>query len=144
MSHSNAQSKGSSRVKRKGQLIQFSPYSTELMQLLERDVNASTYKTKTQYLNALIGRVLSLECRFDSSSRIDELFRILDLNQQLPVQHIRALAPTQHRNFDQMLIHLLQTALSEYPDLTSLGSGVPRQPVAPEKEIASKQTLNDG
>ena len=144
MSHSNARPKGDSHVKRKGQLIQFSPYSTELVQLLECDVKTSTYKTKTQYLNALIGRVLSLERRFDSRSRINELFRILDLTQQLPVQHIRALAPTQHRNFDQMLIHLLQTALSDYPDLTSLGSGGPRQSEAPEKEIASKQALNDG
>lgn len=116
MSHSNAQSKGHPQVKRKGQLIQFSLYSTELVQLLERDVKASTYRTKTQYLNALIGRVLSLQRRFDSRSRIDELFRILDLTKQLPVERIRALAPTQHRNFDQMLLHLLQTALNDYPD----------------------------
>ncbi len=144
MSHSTAQSKGNPPVKRKGQLIQFSLYSTELIQLLERDVKASSYKTKTKYLNALIGRFLSLERRFESRSRIDELFWILELNKQLPVEHIRALAPTQHRNFDQMLIHLLQTALSDYPDLTSLGSGVPRQPAALEKEIASKQAPNDG
>lgn len=144
MSHSNANSTGDFHVRRKGQLIQFSPYSTELVQLLENDVKASSYKTKTKYLNALMGRVLLLERRFESRSCINELFRILDLFKLLPVEHIRALAPTQHRNFDQMLMHLTQSALSDYPDLASLDLGVPRQPAAPEKEIVSKQALNDG
>lgn len=121
MRPSNASLTGEPHVKRKGQLIQFSPYSTELIQLLENDVEFSCYRTKTKYLNALMERVLLLERRLESRSCLGELFRILDLMKALPVEHIRALASTEHRNFDQMLMHLIQTALSEYPDIESLG-----------------------
>lgn len=144
MSHSNANSKGDPHVKRKGQLIQFSPYSTDLIRLLEEDVRASSYKTKTKYLNALMEQLLLLERRFESRSCIDEFFCRMELTEALPIEHIRALAPTQHRNFDQMLLHLLETALADYPNLKSLGLGVPRQLTALEKEIASKRALNAG
>lgn len=144
MSNSNAGPKGSADEKRKkGQLIQFSAYSTELSQQLKRDVKVSRYRTKTKYLNALIGKVLSIERRFDSRSQLDELFRILDLVGALPIEHIQELAPTQHRNFDQMLMHLLQTALSDYPDLTSLNQGVSRQQAAPKNGAVSKQAFDN-
>lgn len=142
MNHLNASLSGDLHVKRKG-LIQFSPYSTELTQLLENDVKVSSYKTKTKYLNALMEQVLSIECRCDSSSHIDELSRILALFKALPVERIQTLARTQHRNFDQMLMHLIQTALSAYSDPSSLAQDVPWQQAAAEKNTMSKTTLND-
>ncbi|NJM98753.1 MAG: hypothetical protein HC800_17780 [Phormidesmis sp. RL_2_1] len=143
MSRSNEKLIGDLSVKKKGQLIQFAPYSTELVRLLEEDVKFSSYKTKTKYLNTLIGSVLSLERRFESRSFIEELFRRLALTEALPIEHIRALAPTQHRNFDQMLMHLLQTALSDYPDPTPLDLRVFHQRAAPAKDTASNQALNN-
>jgi hypothetical protein len=142
VNRSNENLTGNLSVKKKGQLIQFSPYSTELVQLLDEDVKASSYRTKTQYLNALIESVLSLERRFQSRSHIDEMCRRLALIETLPIEHIRALAPAQCRSFEQTLMHLLQTALSDYPDPASLEAHVLHQRTTPEKDTASKQALN--
>jgi hypothetical protein len=138
VNHLNANLSGDLHVKRKGQLIQFSPYSTELAHLLENDVKISSYGTKTKYLNALVEEVLSIERCCDSASHIDELFRILALFKALPVGRIRTLAHTQHRNFDQMLEHLVQTALSAYPDPSLLAQDVSWQQAASEKNTTDK------
>lgn len=142
MSHSNAKLKDNLDLKRKGQLIQFSPYSTELSQLLENDVKLSGYKTKTKYFNVLTGKVLSLERRFESRSCIDELFRILALIERLPIERIQRLALTQHRNFDQMLTYLILTALNDYPDLTSLECAALQQRTALEKDAMTERPFN--
>lgn len=97
-----------------GKLVQFSAYTDELPQQLANDVECSGYKTRTKYMNALIDRVLSLQPRFGSQSRIGELFYLLDIMESLPLESIQSVAPEQNRNFDQMLHHLVKTALRDY------------------------------
>ncbi|MEL6601738.1 MAG: hypothetical protein AAFP20_00750 [Cyanobacteria bacterium J06614_10] len=97
-----------------GKLVQFSAYTDELPQQLENDVECSGYKTRTKYMNVLIDRVLSLQPRFGSQSRIGELFYLLDIIESLPLESIQSVAPEQNRNFDQMLRHLVKTALKDY------------------------------
>ena len=50
------------------------------------------------------------------SSHIDEFFAWIELFETLPTERIRRLAPAQNRNFDQMVRHLLEVALSYYPE----------------------------
>lgn len=99
-----------------GQLIQFSPYSRDLPVRLAKDVQNSSYTTKTKYLNALLERLLGEPPRLRVDSRIDELFQMLSIMESLPLERIDAIASMENRHFDQMFVHLIQTALREYPD----------------------------
>ena len=96
--------------------LQFSYYDSTLPNRLANDIKQSSFNTRPKYLNALIEKVLSLPMRTSMSSHIDELFAWIELFETLPTERIRRLAPTQNRNFDQMVRHLLEVALSYYPE----------------------------
>ena len=96
--------------------LQFPYYDPTLPDRIAEDVRRSSFTTRPKYLNALVERVLSLPVRTDTSSHIDEFFAWVDLFETLPIERIRQLAPIQNRNFDQMIKHLLEIALSYYPE----------------------------
>ena len=96
--------------------LQFSYYDLTFPNRLADDVKRSSFSTRSKYLNALIERVLSLPMRTPVSSHIDEFFAWIALFESLPTERIWQLAPTQNRNFDQMVKHLLEIALRYYPE----------------------------
>ena len=96
--------------------LQFSYYDPTLPTRLAEDIKRSSFTTRPKYLNALIEKVLSLPVRTSTSSHIDEFFARIELFDALPTERIWQLAPTQNRNFDQMIKHLLEIALSYYPE----------------------------
>ena len=96
--------------------LQFAYYDSTLPNRLADDISRSSFSTRPKYLNALLEKVLSLPMRTSTSSHIDEFFVWVELFESLPTERIWQLAPTQNRNFDQMLKHLLEVALSYYPE----------------------------
>lgn len=96
--------------------LQFSYYDSTLPNRLANDIKRSSFTTRPKYLNALIEKVLSLPMRTSTSSHIDEFFAWIELFEALPTERIWQLAPTQNRNFDQMVKHLIEIALSYYPE----------------------------
>ena len=123
--------------------LQFSYYDSTLPDRIAEDVRRSSFTTRPKYLNALVERVLSLPKRTASSSHIDEFFAWMDLFETLPTERIRQLAPIQNRNFDQMFKHLLEIALSYYPeDLQSLSA--PREETSHGAEIYRPKQANYG
>lgn len=109
--------------------IQFSYYDSTLPARLADDIQRSSFSTRPKYLNALLEKVLALPMRTPASSHIDELFAWIELFDSLPTERIRQLAPTQNRNFDQMLKHLLEIALNYYPEdaqLSGVAKDVPK------------------
>lgn len=96
--------------------LQFSYYDSTLPSRLADDIRRSSFTTRSKYLNALLETVLSLPTRTSTSSRIDEFFAWIELFEALPTERIWQLAPTQNRNFDQMFKHLIEIALSYYPE----------------------------
>ncbi|MEM9002709.1 MAG: hypothetical protein AAGE59_04180 [Cyanobacteria bacterium P01_F01_bin.86] len=96
--------------------LQFSYYDSTLPTRLADDIRCSSFTTRPKYLNALLEKVLSLPVRTSTSSHIDEFFAWIELFESLPTDRISQLAPTQNRNFDQMVKHLLEIALSYYPE----------------------------
>ena len=96
--------------------LQFSYYDSTLPTRLSDDIHRSSFTTRPKYLNALLEKVLSLPVRTSTSSHIDEFFAWVELFEALPTERIWQLAPTQNRNFDQMVKHLIEIALSYYPE----------------------------
>lgn len=96
--------------------LQFSYYDSTLPTRLADDIRRSSFSTRPKYLNALLEKVLTLPMRTPASSHIDELFAWIELFESLPTERIWQLAPTQNRNFEQMIKHLLEIALSYYPE----------------------------
>ena len=96
--------------------LQFSYYDQTLPNRLADDVRRSAFSTRPKYLNALLEKVLSLPMRTSTSSHIGEFFAWIELFESLPTERIWQLAPTQNRNFKQMMKHLLEIALSYYPE----------------------------
>lgn len=96
--------------------LQVAYHDPTLSARLAEDIKQSSFSTRPKYLNALLEKVLSLPVRTSTSSHIDELFAWLELLDTLPIERIWQLAPTQNRNFDQMIKHLLEIALSYYPE----------------------------
>jgi len=96
--------------------LHFSYYDSTLPTRLANDVQRSSFTTRPKYLNALLEKVLSLPASPSTSSHIEELFVRVELFEMLPTERIRQLATTQNRNFDQMVKHLLEMALSHYPE----------------------------
>ena len=96
--------------------LQFSYYDPTLPNRLADDVRRSAFSTRPKYLNALLEKVLSLPMRTSTSSHIGEFFAWIELFESLPTERIWQLAPTQNRNFKQMMKHLLEIALSYYPE----------------------------
>ena len=96
--------------------LQVAYHDPTLPARLAEDIKRSSFSTRPKYLNALLEKVLSLPVRTSTSSHIDELFAWLELLDTLPIERIWQLAPTQNRNFDQMIKHLLEIALSYYPE----------------------------
>lgn len=96
--------------------LQFSYYDSTLPARLADDIRRSSFSTRPKYLNALLEKVLSLPMRTHMSSHIDEFFAWIELFESLPTERIWQLAPTQNRNFDQMIRHLLEISLSYYPE----------------------------
>ena len=96
--------------------LQFSCYDSTLPARLAEDIKQSSFSTRPRYLNALLERALSLPMRTPASSHIDEFFAWIALFESLPTERIWQLASTQNRNFDQMVKHLLEIALSYYPE----------------------------
>lgn len=102
--------------------LQFSYYDSTLPDRLAADIRSSSFSTRSKYMNALLEKVLSLPVRTSTSSHIDEFFVWVELFESLPTERIWQLAPTQNRNFDQMLKHLLEVALSYYPENPQLSA----------------------
>jgi len=100
--------------------LQFSYHDSTLPTRLADDIRRSSFSTRSKYLNALLEKMLSLPMRTSASSHVDELFAWLALFESLPIERIWQLAPTQNRNFDQMIKHLLEIALSCYPETPQL------------------------
>mgnify|MGYP001797044732 CR=1 FL=1 len=96
--------------------LQVAYHDPTLSARLAEDIKRSSFSTRPKYVNALLEKVLSLPTRTSTSSHIDELFAWVELLDTLPIERIWQLAPTQNRNFDQMLKHLLEIALSYYPE----------------------------
>ena len=96
--------------------LQFSSHDSTLPDRLADDIKQSSFSTRSKYLNVLLEKVLSLPMRELTSSHIDELFSWIALFESLPTERIWQLASTQNRNFDQMIRHLLEVALSYYPE----------------------------
>ena len=96
--------------------LQFSYYDPTLLTRLADDIRRSSVATRSKYLNVLLERVLSLPMRTSTSSHLDEFFAWIALFESLPTERIWQLASTQNRNFDQMVKHLLEIALSYYPE----------------------------
>ena len=104
--------------------LQFAYYDSTLPNRLAGDISRSSFSTRPKYLNALLEKVLSLPMRTSASSHIDEFFAWVELFESLPTERIWQLAPTQNRNFDQMVKHLLEVALSYYPENPRLSAVV--------------------
>jgi len=102
--------------------LQFAYYDSTLPNRLADDISRSSFSTRPKYLNALLEKVLSLPMRTSTSSHIDEFFVWVELFESLPTERIWQLAQTQNRNFDQMLKHLLEVALSYYPENPQLSA----------------------
>ena len=96
--------------------LQFSCRDPELPNRLAEDVRRSSFTSRSKYLNALLDKVLSFNTGARVTSRIEALFELIELFESLPIERIRRLASTQNRNFSQMVKHLLEIALSHYPD----------------------------
>ena len=96
--------------------LQFSYYDPTLPTRLADDIRRSSFSTRPKYLNALLEKVLALPMRTPASSHIDELFAWIELFEALPTERIWQLAPTQNRNFEQMIKHLIEISLSYYPE----------------------------
>ena len=96
--------------------IQFAYYEPTLPSRIAEDIQRSQFNSRPKYINALLEKVLALETTSVDSSRLEELFKLIELFESLPVERIQRLAPTQNRNFDQMLRHLIEIALSHYPE----------------------------
>lgn len=102
--------------------LQFSYYDSTLPARLAEDLRRSSFTTRPKYLNALLEKALSLPVRTPTSSHIDEFFAWIELFESLPTERIWQLAPTQNRNFDQMIKHLLEISLSYYPENPQLSA----------------------
>ena len=106
--------------------LQVAYHDPTLPARLAEDIKRSSFSTRPKYLNALLEKVLSLPVRTSTSSHIDEFFAWVELLDTLPIERIWQLAPTQNRNFDQMLKHLLEIALSYYPEMSvAARDGIP-------------------
>ena len=108
----------SSKVSSKAKFnLQFACHSPTLPAKLAEDIRRSRFTSRPKYLNALLEKVLSFKTG-DSrpSSCIETLFELIELFESLPIERIRRLAPTQNRSFAQMVKHLLEIALSYYPE----------------------------
>ena len=100
--------------------IQFSCRDPKLPKKIAEDVRRSSFTSRSKYLNALLDKVLSFKTGARVTSCIEELFELIDLFESLPIERIRRLASTQNRNFSQMVKHLLEIALSYYPEEAQL------------------------
>ena len=100
--------------------LQLPYYDSTLPTRLADDISRSSFSTRPKYLNALIEKVLSLPMRTATSSHIDEFFAWIDLFESLPTERIQQLAPTRNRSFEQMVKHLLEVALSGYPETSQV------------------------
>jgi hypothetical protein len=105
----------STRLKSESPSIQFLCYDATLPERIERDMKLAGYTSRPKYLNALLEKVLSLPASTNGSCT-DALFNLIQLFESLPTERIRELAPTQNRNFDQMLKHLIEIALHHYAE----------------------------
>ena len=120
--------------------LQFSYYDSTLPDRLAADIRSSSFSTRSKYMNALLEKVLSLPVRTSTSSHIDEFFAWMELFESLPTERIWQLAPTQNRNFDQMVKHLLEVALSYYPESPQLSASTrdvhSHKPTVHQPEVA--------
>lgn len=123
--------------------LHFSYYDSTLPTRLADDVQRSSFTTRPKYLNALLEKVLSLPASPSASSHIDEFFVRVELFEMLPTERIRQLATTQNRNFDQMVKHLLEMALSHYPENSQM-SVVARDLSYPTAEVYRSESAGIG
>jgi hypothetical protein len=96
-------------------LIQFrcNPY---LVDLLNEDVERSEFSTRVSYLNELLDFVVSRPLE-GYTSAFDQLRAREQMFCSLPQEQIAVLATSQNRNYDQMLKHLVDIGLVQYPDI---------------------------
>jgi hypothetical protein len=113
---SKLSTKPSTRLKSEYPLIQFPCYDATLPERIEREMKLAGYTSRPKYLNALFEKVLSLLPASANGSCLDALSNLVQLFESLPNERIRELAPTQNRNFDQMLKHLIEMALHHYAE----------------------------
>lgn len=126
--------------------IQF-PCPNVLRDKLNEDTKKSQFSSRPKYLNALLEQVLTLESCADSapdSACIEELFSLIELFQSLPVERIQRLAPTQNRTFAQMLRHLVEVALSYYPEEVPRDRRKPKRAVRSTDVDINRQTMTQG
>lgn len=100
--------------------LQFACHDPTLPTRLAEDIRLSSFATRPKYLNALLEKLLSFKTGASAFSCIGELFELIEMFESLPIERIRQLAPTQNRNFAQMLKHLLEIALTHYPENSHL------------------------
>ena len=111
----------SSKVSSKAKFnLQFACHSPTLPTKLAEDIRRSGFTSRPKYLNALLEKVLSFKTGDRMPSCIETLFELIELFESLPIERIRQLAPTQNRSFAQMMKHLLEIALSYYPEDSQL------------------------
>ncbi len=100
-------------------VVQFACRNPALLSQLDEDVKCSSFATRPKYIATALETVLSLDTPAIQSSRLDDLIGLVQLFKSLPLARIRRLATIQNRNFDQMFRHLIDVALSYYPDEVS-------------------------
>jgi hypothetical protein len=97
-------------------VVQFSCNNPILLHRLAEDVKRSSFASRPKYITALLEALLSFDAAAIKSSCLDDLIDLMRLFKSLPVARIQRLAVLQNRNFDQMLRHLIDVALSHYPE----------------------------
>jgi hypothetical protein len=102
--------------KEKSVKVQFVCPHPALLYQLDEDVKRSSFISRSKYISAVLEIVLSLELPAITSSRVDDLIAVIQLFKSLPLARIRRLATIQNRNFAQMIRHLIEVALSYYPE----------------------------
>lgn len=106
---------GISKAGKQNGMIQFAAGRPELPGLIKEDVKRSSYKDATKYYNALSERIVAAPIRLGSKSCLEEIFKSLDLVAQLPLEVVEEIASTQNRNWNQMLVHILEEGIMKYP-----------------------------
>jgi hypothetical protein len=104
--------------KKSAKRIQFTCRNPALLYQLDEDIKRSAFATRPKYIAALLEELLSFNIGI-TSSRIDDLIEVIRLFKSLPLARIRRLATIQNRNFAQMIRHLIEVALSYYPEEVS-------------------------
>jgi hypothetical protein len=97
-------------------IVQFSCSNPTVLHRLAEDVKRSSFASRPKYIAALLEALLSFDVAAIKSSCLDDLIAVMRLFKSLPLARIRRLSTLHNRNFDQMFRHLIDVALSHYPE----------------------------